>query len=94
MRLRTVFLGNMLLLLPSTVTADVMSVTGADDPRLASLDQLMTGFLTRHQLPGASLAVTYQGRLVYARGFGAADSLVDDPVKPTACFGLPVSRNP
>lgn len=88
MRLRTVFLGNMLLLLPSTVTADEMSVTGADDPRLASLDQLMTGFLTRHQLPGASLAVTCQGRLVYARGFGAADSLADDPVKPTSLFRI------
>ena len=75
MRLRTVFLGNMLLLFPSTVTADGVPVTGAEDPRLASLDQLMTRFLAQHQLPGASLAVTYQTTGLRARVRSCRSSL-------------------
>mgnify|MGYP003331926368 FL=1 len=77
MHLRTVFLGNMLLLaapgLAVSAEAESVSVTGRDDKRLESLDRLMTGFVARYKLPGASLAVTRNGRLVYARGFGLAD---------------------
>ena len=92
MHLRTVFLGNMLLLAAPglAVTAEVESVgvTGRGDKRLEPLDRLMTDFVSRHQLPGASLAVTRNGRLVYARGFGLADRQSGDPVLPTSRFRI------
>ncbi len=47
--------------------------TGKTDPRLKSFDDLMQSFLDEHAIAGASLAVTDQGRLTYARGFGYAD---------------------
>ena len=92
MHLRTVFLGNMLLLaapgLAATAEVESVGVTGRGDKRLEPLDRLMTGFLSRHKLPGASLAVTRNGRLVYARGFGLADRQSGDPVLPTSRFRI------
>ena len=92
MHLRTVFLGNMLLLaapgLAVSAEAESVSVTGRDDKRLGSLDRLMTGFVSRHKLPGASLAVTRNGQLVYARGFGLADRESGEPVQPNSRFRI------
>ena len=92
MHLRTVFLGNMLLLaapgLTATAEVESVGVTGRGDKRLEPLDRLMTDFVSRHQLPGASLAVTRNGRLVYARGFGLADRQSGDPVLPTSRFRI------
>src|SRR4051794_40534569 len=61
-------------------------VSGAADPELAPFDALMKSFLTRHGVPGAALAVTRGGRLVYARGFGVADTARKTPVQPDALF--------
>jgi N-acyl-D-amino-acid deacylase len=97
MQLRTVFLGNMLLLsAPGLFSAQAAglqqaaepSVTGRSDKRLVVLDRLMTGFLERHKLPGASLAVARHGRLVYARGFGLADRKSGKPVQPESLFRI------
>ena len=92
MHLRTVFLGNMLLLaapgLAATAEVESVGMTGRGDKRLEPLDRLMTDFVSRHQLPGASLAVTRNGRLVYARGFGLADRQSGDPVLPTSRFRI------
>jgi N-acyl-D-amino-acid deacylase len=63
-------------------------VTGVDDPRLASFDRLMREFVARHRVPGAALAVTRHGRLVYARGFGFADLDTAEPVRPHALFRI------
>src|ERR1700682_2315790 len=52
---------------------DDLPVTGKADPDLASFDRLMTDFVQKYHLPGASLAVAREGRIVYARGFGYAD---------------------
>src|SRR5258708_6646628 len=48
-------------------------VTGATHPNLVSFDQMMNAFIKDHRVPGATLAVAKDGRLVYARGFGYAD---------------------
>ena len=97
MHLRTVFLGNMLLLsVPGLLPVEVagqtkvpeLSVTGQVDKRLAPLDRLMLDFLRRHRLPGASLAVARHGRLVYARGFGVADRRSGEVVQPGSLFRI------
>jgi N-acyl-D-amino-acid deacylase len=55
------------------VLARDIPVTGPAVPGLESFDTLMTGFLAGHDGVGATLAVTRNGKLVYARGFGWAD---------------------
>jgi CubicO group peptidase (beta-lactamase class C family) len=62
--------------------------TGRVDPKLAAYDELMSSFMREHRPPGAALAVTYQGRLVYARGFGHADLEKHEPVEPGSLFRI------
>jgi N-acyl-D-amino-acid deacylase len=63
-------------------------ITGSAIPKLAAYDELMTSFMREHQPPGAALAVTYHGRLVYARGFGHAEVEKQEPVQPTSLFRI------
>lgn len=62
--------------------------TGAAEPRMGSYDRMMSEFLKTHRVPGAAVAVTDQGRLVYARGFGYADIADREPVEPTSLFRI------
>lgn len=71
---------------PARVRAADAPVTGESQPALAGFDELMTRFLERTGAPGAALAVTKAGRLVYARGFGFADEGV--PVEPDSLFRI------
>jgi CubicO group peptidase (beta-lactamase class C family) len=63
-------------------------VKAGPKPKLAAYDELMAEFMRQHQPPGASLAVTYHGRLVYARGFGLADVERKEPVRPDSLFRI------
>lgn len=56
--------------------------TGVEVPALTAYDPFMTGFLSQTGIPGASLAVTRNGRLVFARGNGFADRETQTPVQP------------
>ena len=75
---------------PSTTAADdkpkerepVVS-TGRQFAELKPFDELMEAFVRDNEIPGASLAVAKDGRLVYARGFGYADVEKKQPVQPT-----------
>jgi CubicO group peptidase (beta-lactamase class C family) len=60
----------------------------APDPRLQPFDDLMMSFLAEEQIPGASLAVGRGDRLVYARGFGLANLLNDEPVRAGSLFRI------
>ena len=63
-------------------------VTRLANTKLAAYDALMTDFLAKHKPPGAALAVSYHGRLVYARGFGHADVEKQQPVQPDSLFRI------
>jgi N-acyl-D-amino-acid deacylase len=63
-------------------------LTGHGDPKLAAFDELMKRFMHEHKPPGAALAVTYRGRLVYARAFGHADLEQHEPVEPDSLFRI------
>jgi N-acyl-D-amino-acid deacylase len=67
---------------------DDLPVTGKADRNLASFDRLMTDFIQKYHLPGGSLAVAKNGRIVYARGFGYADLDKKEPVQPDALFRI------
>jgi len=68
--------------------AGVIPITGAADPRLAPLDDLMESFIRENHVPGAALAVARNGTLVYARGFGYADMDAKEPVQPESLFRI------
>jgi CubicO group peptidase (beta-lactamase class C family) len=67
---------------------DAVPTTGRANAALAPFDRLMTSFLAETKAPGASLAVSRHGRVIYARGFGFADIETKEPVQPTALFRI------
>ena len=42
---------------------------------LLAVDQIFPALMKTWKIPGSAIAITYQGRLVYARGFGYADTV-------------------
>ncbi|MEM6785870.1 MAG: serine hydrolase domain-containing protein, partial [Bacteroidota bacterium] len=68
------------------VAVPVQAQTGPDVPEMATYDAYFLDFLDRYGIPGASVAVSRFGRLVYARGFGLADVDAAELVEPTDRF--------
>lgn len=64
------------------------AATGHEVGALQPFDELMARFMQTHNVPGAALAVTRHGRLVYARGFGWADVEEQLPVQPDSSFRI------
>jgi CubicO group peptidase (beta-lactamase class C family) len=68
--------------------AGTFVATGDTDPRLAAYDSMMMEFMLKYRPPGAALAVSKDGRLVYARGFGFADVERREPARPLSLFRI------
>ena len=62
--------------------------TGEEVPELKSFDAMMHDFLSEHRVPGAAIAVTDHGRLVFARGFGYSDLKSSQKVLPDSLFRI------
>lgn len=62
--------------------------TGAAVAELAGLDRAMTSYLSASKTPGGALAVTRGGRLIYARGFGVAETASRSAVQPDSLFRI------
>lgn len=62
--------------------------TGLYVPQLAAFDNAMLNLMSTYNVPGAQLAITYQGRLVYNRGFGFANLVTQDSVYPDDIFRI------
>lgn len=58
------------------------SVTGAAVPAMAALDQQILPAMQQNGVKGGALAVAYNGRLIYSRGYGCADTASNTPVRP------------
>ncbi len=54
----------------------------------SAFDRAMAAFMSERGVPGGSLAVSKNGKLVYARGYGAADVELQKPVKPDSLFRI------
>ena len=52
------------------------------------VDTAVLTMMGRHGIPGASLAVTKDGKLVYARGYGWANLATREHVQPDTLFGV------
>lgn len=55
---------------------------------MAALDNKITSFMSTYNIPGASLAVSKNGKLVYRKGFGVADQGNGDKVTVNSRFRL------
>ncbi len=62
--------------------------SGDGDARFANIDRKMQQFMLEHRLPGASLAMTDNGNVVYARGYGYADIAAKAQVEPHSLFRI------
>jgi N-acyl-D-amino-acid deacylase len=63
-------------------------ITGKGVDILSSVDAAVEKIMLRHGIPGASLAITKDGRLVHARGYGWAYHEKKEPATPKTLFGL------
>ena len=57
-------------------------------PLFQNYDRAMSKFMAKHRLPGASIAVTNRGKLVFAKGYGYADVAVNEPVHRDSLFRI------
>lgn len=70
-----------------TGSTDIIT-TGEVVPELKPFDRLLTSFLAEHGIPGASVCVSRNGKIIYARGFGWADAADERPVEPDSLFRI------
>lgn len=55
---------------------------------IATVDNALTSFMTTYNMPGASLAISKNGKLVYAKGYGFADKEANEAVTTRHRFRL------
>ncbi|HEY0041738.1 MAG TPA: serine hydrolase domain-containing protein, partial [Flavisolibacter sp.] len=55
---------------------------------MAAVDSKIATFMTAYNIPGASLAVSRNGKLVYQKGYGFADQATSEKVTPAHRFRL------
>jgi CubicO group peptidase (beta-lactamase class C family) len=75
-----------LCLLLQVVSIKLYAQTGVFVPELAVVDAQISEFMKKWGLPGGSVALVKDGRLLYARGFGEADN--NTPVEPRHLFRI------
>jgi N-acyl-D-amino-acid deacylase len=69
-------------------------VTGEAEPNLEKLDLAFRRFVASNRVPGMSVAITQQQRLLYAKGFGYADLEKHRPVTPVSQFRIASMSKP
>ncbi len=52
---------------------DKVPANGRTSRHFRALDKTFEDYLKKHQLPGATVAVSYRGKVIYERGFGYSD---------------------
>lgn len=75
-------------ILTSRAFAADLGVTGEARPGLEAVDDWARSFMEKNSIPGAALAIAHEGKVVYARGFGMADTEAGTPVQPDSVFRI------
>jgi N-acyl-D-amino-acid deacylase len=65
-----------------------MPATGRVVSGMARFDRLLPELMRKWSIPGAAVAVSVQGRLVFARGYGWADRERGEAVQPDSLFRI------
>lgn len=69
-------------------TLPLFAQTGIPAGPMSQCDAQMQTFLTNYQIPGATLAIAKNGRLVYMRAFGNADQAGTEATRPDHMFRI------
>jgi CubicO group peptidase (beta-lactamase class C family) len=84
--LKTTAISFAVLLMTATASAQKRwTVTGQDVPQFAGIDDMIHDQMVAHDISASSVAITKNGRLVYARGY-TWDRPDVEPVQPTSLF--------
>jgi N-acyl-D-amino-acid deacylase len=73
---------------PTRPIAEIVPVKGKAGPGLEAVDNAMLKIMDRHGIPGAALAITKDGRLVLAKGYGWSNVAANTAVAPDTIFGI------
>lgn len=65
-----------------------LPITGKSVEALAPLDEALEKIIIRHGIPGGAVAITREGKLVYAKGFGWSEYEANTLATPETLFGL------
>lgn len=63
-------------------------MTGTDIPTLHPIDQLVTNFMATYQVPGAAVAFMKDGKLLFVRGYGYANTNTSELIQPDSLFRI------
>jgi len=77
--MRVIFIFLFLLLLTGNRAS---AQTGIPVPEMTATDNLVSSFLSTWNIPGATVAITKDGRLIYNRAFGWANMAHTEPMQP------------
>lgn len=72
----------------TTLCINAQAQTGQHVAELEKFDTAMLKLLSEHNVAGGQLAITYEGRIVYNRGFGYADTTRHTLVEPINIFRI------
>ncbi len=88
-KLRRAAAALLMCLLASALSAQTaVPTSGQPVPSLTQLDTIMQQYMTQYKSPGASLSVTVDGRLIFARGYGYANTSTGEFVQPDSRMRL------
>ncbi len=62
--------------------------SGSDGPQFEDVERYLESFMRKWEIRGASVAVSKDGQLIYARGFGLADTVTKEEVQPFYKFRI------
>ncbi len=89
----TLFL-SLLISVPVSFASAQTPVTGTAVPSLSSFDTTMAQMMSTYAIPGAALGIAHNGQLVFARGYGYADTSTGAQVQPDSLFRIASDTKP
>ncbi len=75
------------LLCPSVFGAG-LPMTGTGIPSLSAIDNLVSNFMATYKVPGGAVGFVRDGKLLFVRGYGYADTNTQEVVQPDSLFRL------
>ncbi len=79
---------NLFYILLFTISLQANAQTGIPVPQMTQADVLIKNFMTTYTIPGLTIALTKDGKIVYMRGFGYEDIAKTIPVQPNNLFRI------
>lgn len=73
---------------PATADITAFAGSGTRQPGMESYDEIIPRLMAKWDIPGGAVAVVKDGKLLFARGYGYADTQTHEPVEADALFRI------